>query len=233
MLSAWILLGSFFFIFMLGMIVYVLTIDVEQPEIARQSRAQAVGSSANGLVADSGKYLISKGYHVVFSPRAFVDYPFGIRVVFAKPDTSDPIIRKPAERTGHRGSNVHRSFQASEYTGWPQSALEDPELTVIGERIEFESETAEPGIRVELKLPRESFKEIKTAEEQVLSREEETVFSLWLHPLEPKTSSLDLVVSLVEGAVKATTSGTDGRSCRELATIALTVPVTFFPIVLR
>jgi hypothetical protein len=111
--------------------------------------------------------------------------------------------------------------------------LEDPELAVIGGRIEFESEGEEPGIRVEVKPQRESFKEIKTAEEHVLSREEETVFSLWLHPLEPKTSSLDIVVSLVEGAVKATTSGTDGRSCRELATIALTVPATFFPIVLR
>jgi hypothetical protein len=232
MLTVWIL-GSFFFIFVLGAIVYVLTIHVEQPEITPQSRAETVGSPVDDLATDTGKYLISKGYQVLFSPRAFVDYPFGIRVVFAKPDTSMPVMWKPAERTEHRRSNVHRSFQASEYHGWPQSALEDPELTVIGGRIEFESEEAEPGIRVELRAPGESFKAIKTAEEHVLRRAEETVFSLWLHPLESKTSSLDIVVSFIEGAVKATTFGTDGRNCHELATIALTVPVTFFPIALR
>jgi hypothetical protein len=232
MVTTWIL-GSFFFIFILCAIVYVLTIDVRQPEIIRQSCAEAVSSSVDGLAADSGKYLISKSYQVVFSPRVFVDYPFGVRVVFANPDTTVPIIRKPAERTGHRRSNVHRSFRASEYNGWPQSALQDPELTVIGGRIDFESEEAEPGIRVELKPPGESFQAIKTVEEHVLKRGEETAFSLWLHPLEPKISSLALVVSLVEGTAEATTFGTDGRNCRELATLALTVPVTFFPIALR
>jgi hypothetical protein len=232
MLTAW-FLGSFFFIFMLGVIVYVLTIHVEQPEVTRQSRAQTISSPVGDPSADTGKYLISKGYQVEFSPRAFVDYPFGIRVVFTKPDNSAPILQKPAETTGHRRSNVHRSFRASEYRGWPQSALEDPELTIIGGRIEFESEEAEPGIRVEVKPPRESFREIKTAEEHILSQGGETAFSLWLHPIESKTSSLDIVVSLVEGAAKATSSGTAGRNGHKLATIALTVPVTFFPIALR
>jgi hypothetical protein len=232
MVTTWIV-GSFFFIFVLGVLVYVLTIHVEQPEITPQTRAETVGSPVDNLVADTGKYLISKGYQVLFSPRAFVDYPFGIRVVFAKPDTTMPVMWKPAERTEHRRSNVHRSFRASEYHGWPQSAMEDPELTVIGGRIEFESEEPEPGIRVELKAPGESFKAIKTAEEHVLRRVEETVFSLWLHPRESKTSSLDIVVSLVEGAAKATTSATAGRNGHELVTIALTVPVTFFPIALR
>jgi hypothetical protein len=232
MVTTWIL-GSFFFIFMLCMIVYVLTMNVRQPEITQQSRAEAVGSSVNGPVADSGKYRVSKSYQVIFSPRVFVDYPFGVRVVFAKPDLSKPSIRKPAERTGHRRSNVHRSFRANEYNGWPQSALDDPELTVIGGRIEFESDEAEPGIRVELKPPRESFQAIKTVEEHVLRRAEETVFSLWLHPLEPKISSLPVVVSLVEGTAEATTPGTKGSNRHELATIALTVSVTSFPIALR
>jgi hypothetical protein len=222
MLTAWIL-GSIFFTFILGMIAYVLTIKVEQPEITRKTRAETVGSSVDGPTADTGKYLISKGYRVVFSPRAFVDYPFGVRVVFAKPDTSNPTILKPAEKTGNRRSNVQRSFRASEYHGWPQSAIQDPELTVIGGRIEFESEEAEPEIRVELKPPGESFKAIKTADEQVLRQSEETAFSLWLHPLESKTSSLVVVISLVEGTAKS----------RELARTALAVPVTFFPIALR
>jgi hypothetical protein len=232
MVATWIL-GSFFFIFILCAIVYVLTIDVGQPEITRQSREEAVSSSVEAQVADSGNYLISKSYQVVFSPRVFVDYPFGVRVVFAKPDTATPIIRKPAERAGDRRSNVQRSFRAREYKGWPQSSLEDPELMVIGGRVEFESDEAEPGIRVELKPPRESFRAIKTAEERVLRRAEETVFSLWLHPLVPKISSLTIVVSLVEGTAEATTPGTDERNCYELTTIALTVPVTVFPIALR
>ena len=99
--------------------------------------------------------------------------------------------------------------------------------------MEFESDEAEPGIRVEVKPSGESFQAIKTAEEHLLRRAEETVFSLWLHPLEPKISSLEIVVSLVQGTVESITAGTDGTKSRELATIALTVPVTFFPIALR
>jgi hypothetical protein len=222
MLTAWIL-GTFFFIFMLGAIVYVLAIKVEQPEVALRNPAETVDSSVDGLTAGTEKHLISKGYQVVFSPRAFVDYPFDIRVVFAEPDTSKPTIQKAAERTGHRRSNIHRSLRASEYHGWPRSAVQDPELTVIGRHIEFESKEAEPCIRVELKPPRESFKTIKTAEEHPLKRSEETVFSLWLHPLESKTISLPLVISVVEEAA----------ACRELAVITLSVSVTFFPIALR
>jgi hypothetical protein len=222
MLTAWIL-GLSFLTFILTTIVYVLTINVPHPEITRHGREETVRSPVDDLVAESGKYLISKGYQVIFSPRAFVDYPFGMRVVFAKPDTSNPIIWKEAERTEQVRSNVHRTFQAGEYLGWPLSAMQDPELTVIGRSIEFESEQAEPSIRVELEFPGESFQEIKASEEQVLKRYEETVFSLWLRPLEPKTSSLPVVISLVEEAAR----------CRELTMITLTVPVTFFPISLR
>ena len=232
MQATWIL-GSFFFIFMLCAIAYVLTLNVPQPEIFRHSPAEMATSPVANPVADGGKYPIAKSYQVVFSPRAFVDYPFGVRVVLTKPDVSQPIMRKPAERTEHTRSNVHRRFRASEYTGWPSSALEDPEMTVIGGHFEFESGEAEPGIRVEVKAPGESFQAIKTAEEQVLGRAEETAFSLWLRPIEPRVSSLEVVVSLVEGAAETTTPSTGGRNFHELAAIPLTVPVTFFPIALR
>jgi hypothetical protein len=232
MQATWIL-GSFFFIFMLCAIAYVLTLKVPRPEIFRKSRAEAVASPVDGLVADNGKYRIAKSYQVVFSPRAFVDYPFGLRVVLAKPDMSQPIIRKSAERTEHRRSNVHRSVQASEYTGWPQLALQDPELTVIGGHFDFESGEAEPGIRVEVKPPGETFQAIKTVEEQALRQAEETVFSLWLHPIEPKISTLAVVISLVEGSAETTTPGRSGRNFHELAAVSLTVPVIFFPIALR
>jgi hypothetical protein len=231
MQTAWIL-GSFFFIFILCAIAYVLTLHVPQPEISRQSHAEAVASTVVGRVADSGKHRIAKSYQVVFSPRAFVDYPFGVRVVLAKPDMSQPIVRKLAERTEHRRSNVHRSVQQSEYTGWPQSALQDPEVTVIGGHIEFESGEAEPGIRVEVKPPGGTFQEIKTVEEQALRQAEETVFSLWLHPIEAKISTLAVAISLVEEGAE-TTPAKSGRNFHELAAITLIVPVTVFPIALR
>jgi hypothetical protein len=232
MLTPWIL-GSFFFVFVIGVVVYVLTVDASQPKIAPRSRPGTISSSEHDLVAASGKYMISKNYQVVFSPRAFVDYPFGIKVVFARPDTSEPVIWKPAERTGHGRSNVQRSFRESEYHGWPQSALEDPELMVIGGRLEFESEEAEPTIRVELKSSKESFQAIETPEDRVLNRDGDAVFSFWVTPLASGTAALALVVSRVAGTFEPTTAGNNGRTGQDLTTIALTVPVTGFPVALR
>jgi len=232
MLTTWIL-GSCFFVFVICVVVYVLTIDASQPNGNQRSRAGTISSSDHCLVAARGKYIISKDYQVVFSPRAFVDYPLGIRVVFAKPETSKPVIWKSAERTGHARSNVQRSFRESEYHRWPHSALEDPELMVIGGRLEFESEEAEPTIRVELKSSKESFQTIETAEDRVLERDGDAVFSFWLTPLASETASLGLVVSRVAGTFEPETAGKNGRTGHELTTIALTIPVTFFPIALR
>jgi hypothetical protein len=232
MLAVWIL-GSSFLIFILSAIVYVLSINVSQPETNREGQAETVGPLVETPVGVGGKYLISKCYQVVFSPRAFVDYPFGIRVVFTKPDPSMPVVQKLPERTEHRRSNVNRYVRDSEYSGWPQSALQDPELMVTGGFIEFESEEAEPGIRVEVTPPAESFRAIQAAAEHVLKRGEETVFLLWLHPLEPKTISLAIVVSLIKGTGEPATPGTAGKNGHELATITLTLPVTVFPIALR
>jgi hypothetical protein len=232
MMTAWIL-GTFFFLFVICFIVYVQTIDVSEPESAPGGPPAAVGSSTDGLVADGGKHLISKDYQVVFSPRAFVDYPFGIRVVFARADASEPVPLKPAARTGNPRSNVQRSFKVSEYHGWPESALKDPELTVVGGRVEFESEALEPAIRVDLRAPGGAFQAIKTSEERVLKRDGNTVFSLWLNPLEAKPGSVDVLVSRVPGTSVAEAAAGNGDRGEELATIALTVPVTSFPIALR
>jgi hypothetical protein len=180
-----------------------------------------------------GRYLISKDYQVVFSPRAFVGYPFGISVVFARADGSEPIPLKPAARTGNPRSNVQRSFEPSEYHRWPESALKDPELTVVGGRLEFESEELEPAIRVELKFPERSFRAIKTSEERVLKRDGNTVFSFWLDPRKAELGSLHMLVSRVPGTSAAKTAAGNGHRGEELATIALTVPVTSFPIALR
>lgn len=232
MMTAWIL-GSFFFLFVICFIVYVLTIDVSESEFAPRSRPAEVSSSIDGLVVNSGKCLIAKDYQVVFSPRAFVDYPFGIRVVFARANTSEPVPLKPAVRNGTARSNIQRSFEASEYHGWPESALKDPELTVIGGRIEFESQETEPVIRVELKSAEESFQAIKTVEERVLKRDGNTVFSFWLNPLEARLGSVHLLFSRLPRTTAAETVAGNGDRGEELATIALTVPVTSFPIALR
>jgi hypothetical protein len=232
MMTAWIL-GSFFFLFVIGVIVYVLTIDVSEPESAPRSRPAAVSGPRDHLVEDSGKCLIAKDYQVVFSPRAFVDYPFGIRIVFARANNSGPAALKPAVRNGTPRSNVQRSFEVSEYHGWPESPLKDPELTVISGRVEFESEETEPVLRVELKSAGESFQAIKSVEERVLKREGNTVFSFWLNPLEARQALVDLLVSRPPRTTAAeTVAGNDDKG-EELATIALTVPVTSFPIALR
>jgi hypothetical protein len=232
MLTAWIL-GSCFFVFVICVVVYVLTIDVSQPDSTQRSRAETISSSEQGPVAARGKYIVSKDYQVVFSPRAFVDYPFGIKVVFAEPGASGPVLWKSAERTGHASSNVRRSFRETEYHGWLDSALEDPELMVIGGRLEFESEEVEPTIRVEVKSSKESFRTIETSEDRVLERDRDAVFSFWLTPLAPEAASLALVIFRVSGRFEPETAGRNGRTGHELTTIALTVPVTFFPIALR
>ena len=232
MVTTWVL-GSLFFVFVICVVVYVLTIEASQPERPQGGRAGTISSPDHGLVGVNGKYIISKNYQVVFSPRAFVDYPFGIKVVFAKADTSEPVIWKSAEKTGNARSNIQRSFQESEYRGWPHSALEDPELMVIGRRLQFESEEAEPTIRVELKCPKESFQAMETFEECVLKRDEDAVFSFWLTPLASETAALALVVSHAAGTFEPEAAGKNGRTGHELTTIALTVPVTFFPIALR
>lgn len=232
MMTAWIL-GTFFFLFVIAFIVYVQTVEVSKPESARRSRPAEAGSSTDVLVADSGKYLIAKNYQVVFSPRAFVDYPFGIRVVFAGANGSEPLPLKSAARTGNPRSNVQRSFETSEYHGWPESPLQDPELTVLGGRLEFESVELEPAIRVELKAAGEAFQPTKTVEERVLKGDGDTVFSFWLNPLEAKLGSVDLLVFRPPRTIAAEPVAGEGDRGEELATIALTVPVTFFPIALR
>jgi hypothetical protein len=233
MLAAWIL-GSLFFVFIISFILYISATDVSQREPAGQSHTETASPLVNESVAHSGKCLISRDYLVVLSPRVFIDYPFGIRVVFARPGTSAPATTcRLAETNGNPRSNLQRVFRESEYYGWPQSALEDPELTVIGGRIEFESEEVSPTIRVELKSGTRSFQAIETAAERVLSRERDTVFSFWLNPLKAETGSFKLVVSHMSRAAGTAVAASNGKASHELAAIPLTVVAVSFPIALR
>ena len=232
MSSATWILGSLFFLFVIGFIMFVLTTDVKQPEPAKADRMGRPTSSSGDLATVNGKRLISRSYQVIFSPRVFVNYPFGIRVVFAKSGMPEPVVMyKMAEVNGNPRSNVQRRLQEEEYYGWPQSAVEDPELSVIGGEIEFESEREEPTVRVELKSARESFHVIEAVKQQALKRDEDTVFSFWLNPLTAESSSLVIGFSQVAESVNTTTG--NGNNSREIAVIPLTVPVRFFPIALR
>jgi hypothetical protein len=138
MLAAWIL-GSAFFVFVICFILYVVATDVSQPESAGDGRAQVTGALLDKPAADSEKHLICRDYQIVFSSRVFVNYPFGVRMVFARPGMGEPIAAP--------GSNHRPAFQESEYYGWSRPAAEDPELAVVSGHIEFEAEESAPTIR--------------------------------------------------------------------------------------
>jgi hypothetical protein len=229
MLTAWIL-GSLFFVFVVGFTLVVFATDVSQPEPAGQSRAGTAGTLLSEPAAAGGKRLISRDYQIVFSPKVFVNYPFGVRMVFARPGRPEPAT------TGNPGPNHRPAFQESEYYGWPQLAVEDPELSVVRGHIEFEAEEAAPTIRVELKQAGESFQAIETVAERVLKCDGDIVFSFWLNPLEPEVGSLKVMVSHIpgeQGAIPPAGNAGNGRTGHELAAIPLTVSATPFPIALR
>ena len=228
MLATWIF-GSLFFVFIICFIIYILAADTDQSQSALGE--MGIDKPSTSVPAlDNGQYRISRDYQVIFSPRVFVNYPFGIKIVFPKSKISEPAILKSAESNGNPRSNVQRGLRENEYYGWPQSALEDPELTVVGGHVEFESKRIEPVIRVELKSARESFQAIKAVDECVLKRDEDAVCSFWLNPLKSEAGSLAISVSQPAESVGPAGSEEDKD---ELAAIRLTVPVTFFPIVLR
>jgi hypothetical protein len=215
MLAAWIL-GSLFFVFIIGFILYVLRTDVSWPEPS----TRPAGAPPAEPTVDSGKCLISRDYQIVFSSRVFVNYPFGVRMVFARLGTAEPVAAP--------GSNHRPAFQESEYYGWSRPVVEDPELTVVSGHIEFEAKGTAPTIRVELKPAGESFQAIATVAEQALRPDGDVVFSFWLNPLEPRVGSLKVVVSHIPGA-----PASDGKAGHELAAIPLTVSAVSFPIALR
>jgi hypothetical protein len=227
MLATWIL-GTLFFVFVICFILYVSTTDVSQPQPAGEGRTKATRALLDEPAADGGKPLISRDYQIVFSPSVFVNYPFGVSVVFAAPGTAEP--------AGNQGANHRPAFQESEYYAWPRSAMEDPQLTVVRGHIEFEADEAAPTIRVELKPTGESFQAIETVAEHALKGDGDVVFSFWLNPLKPAVSSLKVMVSHIPGAPGAMPSAgnaRNGRTGHELATIPLTVSATPFPIALR
>lgn len=209
--SAWIW-GTLFLVFIGGFILYVLSVDTPSSKEARENVPAAPSPPDVDPVMETGKYRIARNYQVVLSTQAFVNYPFGLRVILP----TEPPESRPQAR---------RDFQESDYHSWPQAVGDDPQLVVKSGRIEFDAEEAEPPIKVELQFAREAFEMIQTSEEQVLWQDRDVVYSFWLNPLTAQEHLLAAAISRVTAREETARS--------ELATIPLAVSVTHFPIRLR
>ena len=207
MLAGWIL-GVFFFIFIFAAVGFILATKTNPPP-AQSSIAPGERTNPEDQLAAKGKYWIRRDYRIEHSPQAYVNYPFGLRVVFST-ETHAPL-------------NIRRGFQESDYIRWAQPD-EDPHLIVQHGYIEYEAEEPEPVVRLELKFAAESFEPTPSVIEKTLRQNQQAVYPFWLNPLKEQVSSLTVVFS---GAQR------DGQPNRELATVPLRVPIEYFPIRLR
>ena len=207
--------GALFLAFIGGFVLYVLAADTRP---SREARPQEPAGRARQALQESAwratkhsKHHIARDYQVVFSAQVFVNYPFGLRIIF------------PAEPPGLQ-SNARRAFQESDYHSWPQ-AVDDPQLVVKSGRLEFETEEAEPLLGVELQFAGEAFEVTQASQGQALRQDKDVVYAFWLNPLTAKEHMLTAVISRV--------AARDETTRFELATIPLSVSVTHFPIRLR
>ena len=231
MLAAWIL-GSLFFVFIFGFILYVLTRNVAEPGMTRPGVRIALQGKTDPITKDRNEQRISRDYQVVFSPQAFVHYPFGLRVVIAAEGSSKT---KPAVVGSHSNGRCH--FEESYYYNWPQAAHEDAQLVVQNGHFEFEVAEVEPAIRVELRFTGEVFQEPPSEQEQIVRQDKATIYSFWLTPLKAQECLLTIVFS---SAPRVPTDGrgkismaANSRPEFESVTLPLAISVTHFPIRLR
>ena len=205
--AGWIL-GVFFFIFIFAAVGFILTTKTNSPS-AQPSNEPIQHSSDETRLAEDGKHRVRRDYRIERDHQAYVNYPFGLQVVFP---TETP---KP--------TNVQRGFQESDYIRWAPPD-EDPHLIVQHGFIEYVAEEPEPVVRLELKFAAESFEPTQSSIEKTLWRNQETVYSFWLNPLKEQVGSLIVVFSR---------AARDGQPGSELASVPLSVPIEYFPIRLR
>jgi hypothetical protein len=208
MLSAGWFLGIFFFIFIFAAIGFILATKTNPPPTQTSSETVARGSN-EGRLPDGATSRIRRAYRIERDAQVYVNYPFGLRVVFFD------------ETPG--GAKARRGFQESDYVRWAAPDA-DPHLIVQHGSIEYAAEEPEPVVRLELKCAAESFEPTQTTVEQTLRRNRETVYAFWLNPCKEQTGSLTVVFSR---------AASDGQPIRELATVPLSVPIENFPIRLR
>jgi hypothetical protein len=215
-LAAWIW-GSLFLVFILGFLVFVLTRGVSQPAALSASGPESVAGDCS---KKNDPHHITRDYRLAYSSTAYVNYPFGLQVIF------------PASMLPERAkSNTRRGFQESDYHSWSKAVEQDSQLVIENGQIEFETGEAEPAIRVELRFAPESFDAIQTAETQNLLPGQDISFPLWLSPIEARRSTLTVVIA--QDGPRAKSALPPKEAGLELAVIPLTVTVEHFPIRLR
>ena len=206
MLAGW-MLGVFFFIFIFAAVGFILTTKTNPLPAQPSSEIKPVDHEDRS--AEGDKYRIRRDYRIEHGSQAYVNYPFGLRVVFSS-ETPKP-------------AHVQRGFQESDYIRWAPPD-EDPHLIVQHGSIEYVAEEPEPVVRLELKFAAESFEPTQSSIEKTLWRNQETVYSFWLNPLKEQVGSLIVVFSR---------AARDGQPGSELASVPLSVPIEYFPIRLR
>jgi hypothetical protein len=220
MIATWIL-GSFFFVFIVCFVCFVWTRKIPDAAVVRQAGDEAGGPPGGESPGGDEKQQIAREYRIEVSPRVFVNYPFGIRVVFAGAGTISQ--ENPAQ-------GVESRHWSSSYYGWPAAAGEDSELIVKVGRLEFEAGEAKPRVQVRLECGKDSFATNGTTIDRTLRQDRDTVFSFWLNPLSAGGRSITVVLSQI---VEERVDGKAKKVSHELATIPLDVSVTEFPIRLR
>jgi hypothetical protein len=208
MLSVGWFLGIFFFIFIFAAIGFILAIKTKAPPSRASSEAVARGGAQVRLSNDTASH-IRWAYRIERDAQVYVDYPFGLRVVFSD--------------EAPRYAEARRGFQESDYHRWSVPDA-DPHLIVQHGAIEYAAEEPEPVVRLELRCAPGLFEPMQAAIAQPLRRNQETVYSFWLNPRKEHIGSLMVVFSRV---------ARDGQASRELATVPLSIPIENFPIRLR
>lgn len=205
MLATWIL-GGLFFLFIIAFLAYVIRVRVAD---AGGSGVRAVSDLPAGSGARS---RISREMLVLLDAHAYVNYPFGIRVLFPLGGQATPL-------GGSTGPA--RPFQESDYHRWPARQDADPQLVAHTERIELGSADAEPALWVVLRFDRSAFDAVQAKAMARLEVGRETAVQLWLNPL-------------VEGSFRLTVViGRETAGSEVLIELPVEIAVAQFPIRLR
>lgn len=203
--DGWIL-GVFFFVFIFFAIGFILKTNVTVPPVLPSNGN--IPSIDEPAASDPNHFQCD--YRIEIPPQVFVRYPFGIRIVFAK----------QMERAA---AQAQRGFEARDYVRW-SPPTQDPHLRLEYGQIDFQTSNQEPVIRVELKSSPDIFEPTVVSVDHKLDRNLATECSLWLTPLQERTSTLSVVFSQV---------GSNGTGIKKLATHPIQVSTESFPIRLR
>jgi len=198
--ATWVL-GSFFFIFVLGFIVYVVATEVPEQPVVPGAAANAGDILSSGMLsALEGRRLVSVSYRVYIDRATIVNYPFNLAVVIG-------------------GSRVG-----------PQSVLEDRDVEIREGRLQFETVEPEPVLRVEVRFAAGSLELPEASQEQSLGVVQDTVYSFWPSPVEARQAALTVAISHVTKEPEDGQGVVSGQSIENAGTELVTIPLTISPV---